>query len=228
MKKFGLLALSAAMLVACNNATNPVVSDPIPSAAEPSISQPVESEPSETEPIESEPVESEPIESQPVESEPVESTEDVDDNIVQYISFANTTGSGEHDIESFSEFVVGAAVESVSNISKIYKSTGASGAHPNSDGIIKTGTAKAKGTFILTLSTPIDCLEINCHDFYALNEEHPTNSNIIWINEVDQLAPYNINGDAEKLVWNFEEPVSEIRFEANRVYLWDMTLKVNE
>lgn len=57
MKKFGLLALAAAMLVACNNATNPVVSDPISSVEESSISQPIESEPSESEPSVSEPVE---------------------------------------------------------------------------------------------------------------------------------------------------------------------------
>ena len=138
----------------------------------------------------------------------------------QVVDFSGTSGSGEHNAESLGAFVLGDLITAVSNVSKIYKSTGSSGAHPNSDGIIKTGTSSANGTMTLTSAKPIKKLVIKCHDFYAKSADHPTNSNKLSINGVEKLAPYNETGNGEDLEWEFTEPVSTIELVAmKRVYM---------
>lgn len=156
-----------------------------------------------------------------LESRKIDKLEPVEDKVV--ISFAATSGSGEHDNDSLLALMNNELITAVSDVSKIYKSTGTSGAHPNTDGIIKTGTSKLPGTMKLTLAKAVKKLEISCHDFYAKTDAYPTNSNKITVNGIEQLAPYNAEGNAENLVWEFTEPVTEINYSSTRVYLWSMT-----
>lgn len=183
-------------------------------------------EPQQTEgehtPAETQP---DPVEPDPVEPDPGEGGGETPVIVTQVISFAVTSGSGEHDADSLMAFMEGDLVASVSEVSKVYKSTGTSGAHPNEDGILKLGTAKANGTFTLELKEAISKIEIKCHDFYAKSDDHPTNSNSIAINGDEKLTPYNETGEGELLTWEFVEPVSSIALVANkRVYIWEITL----
>ncbi len=225
--KFKLLSLLAAtfMVAGCSTTLN----QEQPKEEETPVVEPVQEqegqkeEPQQTEgeqtPVETQP---DPVEPDPVEPDPVEPDPVV---VTQVISFAATSGSGEHDADSLMAFMEGDLVASVSEVSKVYKSTGTSGAHPNEDGILKLGTSKANGTFTLELKEAISKIEIKCHDFYAKSDDHPTNSNAIAINGDEKLTPYNETGEGELLTWEFAEPVSSIALVANkRVYIWEITL----
>lgn len=157
-----------------------------------------------------------------LETEAIDKLEPPVNKLSQIVSFATSSGSGEHDADSLLALMKGDLVKAITNVSKIYKSTGTGGAHPNEDGIIKTGTSKANGTMTITCEKPITKLTIDCHDFYAKSDAYPTNSNKITINGVEQLTPYNVTGEKDTLTWEFAEAVETIEFSAARVYIWSM------
>ena len=250
MKKISLLILSAALLASCGGASSTSKSssvEPEPSSSSIAESDPVESVSSSEESVtsmdlktveSSEDITEESIESSEESSESseesVESVESSEESIEsiesseevksQVVSFAASSGSGEHDAASLGELMIGDLIAEVGNISKIYKSAGAGGAHANEEGVIKTGTAKANGTMTITCTEPVKSISFVCHDFYKPSEQYPTNSNKIIINGVEKLAPYNTDAVGEDLEFVFDEPTDTINFEANRVYIWSLTI----
>lgn len=239
--KLKLLSLLAAAfwLGGCNPTTNQEVPKEEPEIVEPAqeTEEPkeAEEEPKENEGEPAQPGESteptdpvDPEPEQPVdpgesgEEQPVEP--EVPVKVVQVISFASTSGSGEHSDDSLTEMMTGELVESVTGVSKVYKSTGSGGAHPNTDGILKLATAKANGTMTINLKKAVKTISIKNHDFYAKSEAYPTNSNKLIVNGVEKLAAYNEAGDGENIVWEFDEAVTTISIETTRVYIWEITL----
>lgn len=80
------------------------------------------------------------------------------------------------------------------SVTKIYQGNGQGGAKDGAAGLLKTGTSKADGQIVMTYGkdTKIAKVEILCHDFYALSDAHPTNSNKVSVNGGEAvLSPYN-------------------------------------
>jgi len=119
-----------------------------------------------------------------------------------------------------------AAHVTAATASKVYDGNGQGGAYASTAGLLKFGTSSANGELVLTLDGKANKVEISCHDFYALSEEHPTNSNTLSVNGSEaQLAPYNAEATAGTLTFELAEANNVITITAvKRVFVWSITV----
>ena len=104
----------------------------------------------------------------------------------------------------------------------IYASAGTGGCHASEYGLVKMGTSKNNGVINLTTTENFTQCKVVCHDFYALSDTYPTNSNKLDINGIEKLSPYNAEGTGEELVWTFDANNSFTFTSSKRVYLWSI------
>ena len=117
-------------------------------------------------------------------------------------------------------------VLSVASLSKVYNGNGSGGAHQNEAGLIKTGTGSAAGEMTVKFGALFNKVVINCHDFYAKSDDHPTNSNTVAVNGSDPvLAPYNTTGEWADLTFGSLTDTDTLKLDfANRVTIKSITL----
>ena len=84
------------------------------------------------------------------------------------------------------------------------------------------GTAKAEGVVNFTTTEKFTQCKVITHDFYALSDTYPTNSNSLAVNEDSKLSPYNAEGKGEEVVYTFEETDSFTFTSNKRVYIWSI------
>lgn len=111
-------------------------------------------------------------------------------------------------------------------VSKVYPGTGAGGGKPNNAGILKTGTKDVAGQIVLSFDKAVTKIEINCHDFYALTAQYPTNSNKISVNgSADQLLPYNATAAGEVMTFDLATSSTTVTIDLkNRAYIYDIVV----
>ncbi len=104
----------------------------------------------------------------------------------------------------------------------VYSNAGTGGCHQKEYGLVKMGTAKAEGVVNFTTVEKFTQCKVVTHDFYALSDTYPTNSNSLAINGDSKLSPYNAEGQGEEVVYTFEG-TDNFTFTSNkRVYIWSI------
>ncbi len=121
------------------------------------------------------------------------------------------------------------ALVSVTEISKVYQGNGQGGAHANEGGLIKFGTSKAEGKLVLDFGeAKLSKVVINCHDFYAKDDSHTTNSNKITVNGgTATLVPYNTTGAGEDMEFTLDGASTLSIVSTNRIVIFSITVYYN-
>lgn len=121
------------------------------------------------------------------------------------------------------------ALVSVTEISKVYQGNGQGGAHANEGGLIKFGTGSAQGKLVLNFGdAQLSKVVINCHDFYAKSDSHPTNTNTITVNDgTATLAPYNATGAGENMEFTLDGESTLSIVATNRIVIFSITVYYN-
>ncbi|MBO4856609.1 MAG: hypothetical protein J5511_04495 [Bacilli bacterium] len=110
-----------------------------------------------------------------------------------------------------------ALITEVSAVSKVYAGNGSGGAHNGEAGMIKFGTSSANGTITIVFGAKFNKVELNCHDFYAVSEAYPTNSNKFSVNGgTEVLAPYNATGAWEVLTFDNLQETNTLTITCNK------------
>lgn len=138
------------------------------------------------------------------------------------LDFSGVTESGEglSNGEVTSEIIGFASANS--NLTKVetsyvYKGNGSGGAYPNVGGFLKFGKSDAAGQLKLTFSKNVSSVVINCHDWYKKNDQNPTNSNTVAVNDsATQLMPYNEEATPGDLTFNLATATNVIKIDVNK------------
>ncbi len=114
-------------------------------------------------------------------------------------------------------------------VSKIYKGNGQGGAHAESAGFLKAGTASAAGQIKLTFSKNVTSVVVNCHDWFAKSANYPTNSNTVAVNGSTQPMPYNETGTPGDLTFTLSEETNVVTIDINtRGFIFKITVTFGE
>ena len=118
------------------------------------------------------------------------------------------------------------ALVSVTEVSKVYQGNGKGGAHENEGGLLKFGTGSAQGKLALNFGdAKLSKVVINCHDFYKVSDQYPTNSNKIAINGGEAvLAPYNATGAGEDMEFTLDGASTLSIVATNRIVIFSITV----
>lgn len=145
------------------------------------------------------------------ESDVTESDEPIDLEIPEFegytcvnaYNFSSLTGKGSSlDTKGFQEAlnssVFGLSSQTnptVGNVSTVYNGNGNGGAFENQGGFLKLGSSKNDAVIELDFgSTQISKVVVANHDWFKKNDEHPTNSNSLIINDITHLSVYTEDG----------------------------------
>lgn len=111
-------------------------------------------------------------------------------------------------------------------LTKIYDGTGSGGSKPNTAGILKVGTSKLGGQFVLTFDRNVASVQIKVHDFYVPSDSHPTNSTNIVVNGSDaQTVPYNADGTPGVLTFDLTTASKTVTIDCSaRMYIYEIVI----
>ena len=111
-------------------------------------------------------------------------------------------------------------------LTKIYDGTGTGGSKPNTAGILKVGTSKLGGQFVLTFDRNVASVQIKVHDFYVPSDSHPTNSTNIVVNGSDaQTVPYNADGTPGMLTFDLTTASKTVTIDCSaRMYIYEIVI----
>jgi len=121
------------------------------------------------------------------------------------------------------------ALVAVTAVSKVFQGNGTGGAHANEGGLIKFGTKSDQGSITFDFGdAKLSKVIINCHDFYKVSSQFPTNSNTISVNNSEAtLAPYNATGAGEDMEFTLDG-ASTLSIVANtRIVIFSITVYYN-
>ena len=105
-------------------------------------------------------------------------------------------------------------IDSIISVENVYDGNGDGGGKAKSAGLLKVGKKKGNGSIIIKFNTGVlvSKVVINCHSFYALSTDHPTNtSNFIGVNDITPVAaPYNETATPEDVEFIVDNGSNEI------------------
>ena len=106
------------------------------------------------------------------------------------------------------------AISSVTATTKVYDGNQTGGIGDNVAGLLKFGTSKVNGSITIKMNegTNITKVVLNCHSFYKVSTQHPTNTtNFVKVNDLDAVAaPYNADGTGEDVEFVLSSATDEI------------------
>lgn len=111
-------------------------------------------------------------------------------------------------------------------LTKVYEGTGIGGSKPTTAGILKVGTSKLGGQFVLTFDRNVASVQIKVHDFYVPSADHPTNTTNIVVNgSAAQTVPYNAEGAPDVLTFNLTEASKTVTIDCSaRMYIYEIVI----